>query len=44
MSDFQRLPNLPLRQRLARHSVTDPETGCILWAGSRTTNGYDQVR
>ena len=44
MSDLQRLPNVLLQQRLARHSVTDPETGCILWTGSRTTNGYGQVR
>jgi hypothetical protein len=44
MSDFQRLPNVLLQQRLARHSVTDPETGCILWMASRTRSGYGLVR
>lgn len=33
-----------LPERLARHSVVDPETGCVLWTGSRTSNGYGQVR
>jgi len=29
-----------LKQRLEHRSVRDPKTGCILWTGSRTTNGY----
>jgi hypothetical protein len=29
-----------LKQRLEHRSVPDPETGCILWTGCRTTNGY----
>jgi len=29
-----------LKQRLAHRSIRDPKTGCILWTGSRTTNGY----
>jgi hypothetical protein len=44
MSDFQRLPNVLLQQRLARDSVIDPETGCILWMASRNASGYGQVR
>lgn len=44
MSDLDPLPNLALQQRLARNSVADPETGCILWTGSRNTGGYGQVR
>src|SRR5229473_1814749 len=35
MSDFQRQPNVLLQQRLARDSVIDPVTGCILWMASR---------
>jgi hypothetical protein len=33
-----------LRQRPARYSVTDPETGCLLWVASRATNGYGLMR
>jgi hypothetical protein len=29
-----------LKQRLEHRSIRDPKTGCILWTGSRTTNGY----
>lgn len=29
-----------LKQRLEHRGIRDPETGCILWTGSRTTNGY----
>ena len=29
-----------LKRRLEHRSIRDPETGCILWTGSRTTNGY----
>ena len=29
-----------LKQRLDHRSIRDPKTGCILWTGSRTTNGY----
>jgi len=29
-----------LKQRLEYRSVVDARTGCILWTGSRTTNGY----
>jgi hypothetical protein len=44
MSNPQPLPNVLLQQRLARDSVVDPDTGCILWTGSRNTGGYGQVR
>ena len=44
MSDFQRLPHPLLQQRLARDSVIDPQTGCILWMASRNASGYGQVR
>jgi hypothetical protein len=33
-----------LKQRLDHRSIRDPKTGCLLWAGSRTTNGYGSVR
>jgi hypothetical protein len=29
-----------LRQRLDDRSVLDPKTGCLLWTGVRSTNGY----
>jgi hypothetical protein len=29
-----------LKQRLQHRTIRDPKTGCILWTGSRTTNGY----
>lgn len=29
-----------LKQRLDHRSIRDPNTGCILWTASRTTNGY----
>lgn len=29
-----------LQQRLDHYSVRDPETGCVLWTGSRNANGY----
>ena len=29
-----------LKQRLEHRSIRDSETGCVLWTGSRTTNGY----
>src|SRR5690348_16204270 len=29
--------------KLRRRSVEDPETGCILWAGGKTTKGYGEV-
>ncbi len=44
MSDFQRQPNVLLQQRLARDSVIDPVTGCILWMASRNPSRYGQVR
>jgi len=44
MSESQRLPNVLLRQRLARDSVVDPETGCVLWTACRNTCGYGKVR
>lgn len=30
----------PLKQRLEHRSIRDPKTGCILWTGCRTSNGY----
>jgi hypothetical protein len=33
----------PLKQRLEHRSVRDPETGCMLWTGCRTTNGYGNL-
>ena len=44
MSNPRHVPDVLLQQRLARHSVIDPETGCLLWMASRTTNGYGLVR
>jgi len=37
-------PDMLLQRRLARDSVIDPETRCILWMASRNTSGYGQVR
>lgn len=33
-----------LQQRLDARIVRDPNTGCILWTGSRNTNGYGHLR
>jgi len=32
-----------LRQRLEHYSVADPNTGCILWVGRSTVNGYGML-
>ncbi len=32
-----------LQQRLDARSIRDPETGCLLWTGCRSTNGYGLV-
>ena len=44
MSDPQGPADLLLQQRLARDSVIDPQTGCVLWMASRNPCGYGQVR
>ena len=44
MSESLRPPIVLLQQRLARHSVVDPETRCTLWKASRTRNGYGLIR
>ena len=33
----------PLKQRLEHRSILDPKTGCVLWTGCRTTNGYGNL-
>jgi hypothetical protein len=44
MSNAQDAADVLLQQRLARNSVIDPETGCILWTACRNTCGYGKVR
>lgn len=44
MTIFQCPNDWTLEQRLDRYSVRDPETGCVLWTGSRNTNGYGHLR
>jgi hypothetical protein len=43
MSESQRPFDRLLQQRLARHSVIDPQTGCILWTACRNNRGYGLV-
>lgn len=33
-----------LSSRLAKHSMYEPNTGCLLWLGSLATGGYGQIR
>lgn len=33
-----------LAERLARHSIPEPNSGCWLWFGARDTRGYGQLR
>ncbi len=43
MSDSEGPFDPLLLQRLAHHSVIDPETGCRLWKGCRNNRGYGLV-
>ena len=42
--DWAALQSESLRQRLERHSIPEPNSGCLLWQGSATKNGYGWVR
>ena len=44
MTIFQCPNDWSLQRRLGHYSVRDPETGCVLWTGSRNTNGYGHLR
>lgn len=35
--------NLALQERLDRHSIPEPNSGCWLWVGSISRNGYGRV-
>lgn len=34
----------PLLERIKRHSVTNPDTGCVEWQGRLNRNGYGLIR
>src|SRR5262245_44026943 len=40
---FQCPRHWTLQQRLCHYSIRDRKTGCVLWTGSRTTNGYGGI-
>jgi hypothetical protein len=44
MPNAQDAADTLLQQRLARDSVTDPETGCLLWTACRINTGYGLLR
>jgi len=33
----------PVAERLAKHSIPEPNTGCVLWTASLTKYGYGQI-
>lgn len=39
----RRSPRLPLAEYLEQNSIPEPNTGCILWTGAVSENGYAQV-
>src|SRR3990167_7266351 len=34
---------LPLRERIDRHSIPEPNTGCWLWTGQLSASGYGKL-